>query len=994
MIEGFDPEEDKAPDPHDLIGHHKMKHIYSILVSVILFLAPMLARPAELTPITDTVYLADGSVATAGTITISWPRFTSTTGRAVPAGYKKVTVGADGSFSVSLEPTDTATPEFSYSVQYDLKGQSPSRASWQVPTSTDPQIVQALVVEDGVNTPPVVRLTAKGDIGVFNGTVTKPLHVGANGTVPIADSSQPLGIRWGTVSGSGSSGSGTVTSVGLSLPGIFSVSNSPVTSAGTLTGSLVSQAANTVFAGPVSGVSAAPGFRALVAGDIPSLLPSQITGLSTVATSGSYLDLTNKPSIPTNNNALTNGAGYATASSLATVATSGLYSDLTGKPTIPTAVSQLTNDSGFLSSITSLNVTGALGYSPVNPSSLASVATAGTYASLTGKPSIPSKTSDLTNDSRFLVKPLTDSVGCLNNDGSGNFSYVTCGGGGGGMTNPMNAAGDMIFGGVSGAPSRLAKGTGVLHGGTSPSWGLVDLASDVIGKLPYTSLSGTPTIPTATSALTNDSGFLTSITSTLVTTALGYTPVNPGGLAIVATSGLYSDLTGTPSIPTKVSDLTNDSGFLASITSSLVTTALGYTPVNPTSLKTVATTGSYADLTSKPTIPTDNNTLTNGAGYLTSITSSNVTTALGYIPVNPTSLATVATSGSYNDLTDKPSASGTGNVSETSAAGAPSGTCTAGAQYLDTTNHDLWFCSQTDTWKKLFSTLNTGAYIALGSEGTTPATPASGTGKLFFSSTDHNAEYLNSDGTALGMVQPKAAATHKFVTAIAADGTITQAQPAYSDISGTPTLYNQTLQHDGTASTQRAKFNLAAGSNITITATDNGSDTTTYTLASSATASTAWSAITGGTSTANLVIGTGGSLDYTSTGTINANQYKGSTIPRVINATFDGGGSALTSGKTVYLTVPFACSISGWSIAADAGTATVKFWRTAAGTAIPTSSNSISTSGVSLSTGTAIQSSTVTDFTSTAVSANDTLGVNLSAVATAKYVQVGVTCNE
>jgi len=64
---------------------------------------------------------------------------------------------------------------------------------------------------------------------------------------------------------------GTVTSVGLSLPAIFNVSGSPVTGSGTLTGALATQNANLVLAGPSSGSAAAPTFRSLVAADIPSL---------------------------------------------------------------------------------------------------------------------------------------------------------------------------------------------------------------------------------------------------------------------------------------------------------------------------------------------------------------------------------------------------------------------------------------------------------------------------------------------------------------------------------------------------------------------------------------------------------------------------------------------------------------------------------------------------------------------------------------------------
>lgn len=63
-------------------------------------------------------------------------------------------------------------------------------------------------------------------------------------------------------------GGGTVTSVGLSLPAIFSVSGSPITGTGTLTASLATQAANVIFAGPTSGGAATPTFRSIVAADL------------------------------------------------------------------------------------------------------------------------------------------------------------------------------------------------------------------------------------------------------------------------------------------------------------------------------------------------------------------------------------------------------------------------------------------------------------------------------------------------------------------------------------------------------------------------------------------------------------------------------------------------------------------------------------------------------------------------------------------------------
>lgn len=64
-------------------------------------------------------------------------------------------------------------------------------------------------------------------------------------------------------------GTGSVTSVGLSAPSIFTVTGSPVTSNGTLSLFLNTEPANTVFAGPASGADAVPTFRALTSDDFP-----------------------------------------------------------------------------------------------------------------------------------------------------------------------------------------------------------------------------------------------------------------------------------------------------------------------------------------------------------------------------------------------------------------------------------------------------------------------------------------------------------------------------------------------------------------------------------------------------------------------------------------------------------------------------------------------------------------------------------------------------
>lgn len=66
-----------------------------------------------------------------------------------------------------------------------------------------------------------------------------------------------------------------------------------------------------------------------------------------------------------------------------------------------------------------------------------------------------------------VLTSLANGTGVLQNNGSGTLSWVTA------MTNPMTTQGDMIYGGASGTPTRLALGTSgyiLQAGATTPSW--------------------------------------------------------------------------------------------------------------------------------------------------------------------------------------------------------------------------------------------------------------------------------------------------------------------------------------------------------------------------------------------------------------------------------------------------------------------------------------------------------------------------------------------
>lgn len=210
-----------------------------------------------------------------------------------------------------------------------------------------------------------------------------------------------------------------------------------------------------------------------------------IEDMSTVATSGDYNDLINKPTIPTvptNISSFTNDSGYITtsalsdyvqSSSLASVATSGSYNDLSNKPTIPAA--QVNPDWNANSGISQI----------LNKPSLATVATSGSYNDLSNKPTIPT-----VNNATLTIQKNGVDV----------------------QTFTANAS--------SNATANI-------------------------------------TVPTNTNELTNGAGFLTGINSSMVTTALGYTPynsTNPSGYVtssvqtlqpITTTTGTLSLVDGT-----------------------------------------------------------------------------------------------------------------------------------------------------------------------------------------------------------------------------------------------------------------------------------------------------------------------------------------------------------------------------------------------------------------------------------------------------------------
>lgn len=216
-----------------------------------------------------------------------------------------------------------------------------------------------------------------------------------------------------------------------------------------------------------------------------------------------------------------------------------------------------------------------------------------------------------------------------------------------------------------------------MHPSTHPASMITGLAS-VATSGSYNDLSDKPTIPSAYTLPNATSSTLggvkigsnisvadgtISITKSNVTSALGYTPPASDttyGDATTTSSGLMSSTD-----KVKLNGIANNANYYI------------HPPTHPASmisgLATVATSGSYNDLTNKPTIPeqitvdseissTSTNPVQNKIVYeVLSAVRENLLTQIN-------NLSAVAKSGSYNDLTDKPSNATTSSAGLMSAA--------------------------------------------------------------------------------------------------------------------------------------------------------------------------------------------------------------------------------------------------------------------------------------------------------------------------------------
>ena len=117
------------------------------------------------------------------------------------------------------------------------------------------------------------------------------------------------------------------------------------------------------------------------------------------------------------------------------------------------------------------------------------------------------------------------------------------------------------------------------------------------------------------------------------------------------------------------------------------------------------------------------------------------------------------------------------------------------------------------------------------------------------------------------------------------------------------------------------------------------------------------------------------------------------TTVKTITITFiiDGGGSAITTGQKGHLEIPFACTITGWTIVADqSGSIVIDVWKDTYANFPPTVADTIAGSEKpTLASVQKNQDLTLTTWT-TAVAAGDILAFNVDSATTITRVTLSL----
>lgn len=189
----------------------------------------------------------------------------------------------------------------------------------------------------------------------------------------------------------------------------------------------------------------------------------------------------------------------------------------------------------------------------------ANVAFSGAYDDLTGKPAIPSRTSDLANNSGYITSSaLSGYVKSVNGvvpDSSGNVTISVGGGSSSGSNYTLPTASSTVLGGVKVGSGLTINTSGVVSADVTSStltaYAKTTDLSAVAKSGSYNDLSNKPTIPSAytlpnaTSSTLggvkvgsniNVSNGTISVTKSNVTSALGYTPATTNNASFTGTT--------------------------------------------------------------------------------------------------------------------------------------------------------------------------------------------------------------------------------------------------------------------------------------------------------------------------------------------------------------------------------------------------------------------------------------------------------------------------